>query len=308
MNRSFPWLPVVIGLLFLATAFSGCEQMRASIDQAEKEGKIKPGQARFLRAATDLGEGIVQSARDFSPEQEYYIGRTTAANILSRYPLVHDERATAYVNMVGLTLVGYADRPTLFSPAAGQGAQGWHFAVVQSDSINAFAAPSGFIFITTGALHAMQSEDELAGVLAHEVIHVDKRHGLDSIKKETMRQIPMKIFKDLAPEAAARLQAIFENSISDVVNASTSNGYGQAYETEADKDGARLAARAGYDPYALVRFLERTGAKDDRWGGKTHPPTATRISGIQMALSNYPYQGTDEQLRKERFTDTIQAR
>lgn len=283
----------------------GCQQAREMIDRAEKEGKIKPGQANVLRAATTLGEGIIESGRDFSPEQEYYIGRTTAAHIMSRHSLVPDERMTAYVNMVGLTLAGYAERGQLFSPVAGKGAQGWHFAVVDSDQVNAFAAPSGFIFVTTGALYAMQSEDELAGVLAHEIVHVDKRHGLDSIKKETMKQIPAKIFKDLAPEAASRLETLFKQSIEDILSASLSNGYGVEQEAEADKEGARLAARAGYDPYALVRFLERTARQDDRWGGKTHPPTASRIESIEMVLAGYPYRGTDESLRLDRFQATL---
>ncbi len=300
MNRTIPW--ILAGLVALV---AGCQAMRQAIDQAEAKGEISPGQARGWRAALTLGEGIIESARDFSPEQEYYIGRTTAAHILSRHSLVQDQGLTAYVNMVGLTLAGYAERPVLFSPVAGKGAQGWHFAVVESDQVNAFAAPSGFIFVTTGALAAMQSEDELAGVLAHEIIHVDKRHGLASIKKETMNQIPAKIFKDLAPEAASKLEELFQKSIDDILGASLTNGYGVEQESESDKDGSRLAARAGYDPYALVRFLERTGPRDDRWGGKTHPPTASRISSIQMVLANYPYQGTDEALRHDRFSATI---
>lgn len=307
MSKGIVRAVLCAGLVFMTGAV-GCQQVHQAVNSLEQQGAMKPGTAKLLRAATDLGEGIITSARDFSPEQEYYIGRTTAAQILARYPLVRDQQLTAYINMVGLTLAGYADRPELFSPAAQKGAQGWHFAVVESDQINAFAAPSGFIFVTTGALQAMESEDELAGVLAHEVTHVDRRHGLDSIKKETMRQIPAKIFKDLAPEAADRLGGIFSSAIGDIVNSSLTNGYGQAYETEADTDGARLAARAGYDPFALARFIERTGRQDDRWGGKTHPPTATRIAGVQSAVANYPYRGTDERLRRERFEMNVRNR
>lgn len=286
----------------------GCQQMRQAVDRAEAEGKLSPGQARLWRGGIALGEGTIESHRDFSPEQEYYVGRTTAAHILSRHPYREAEQMTAYVNMVGLTLAGYAERATLFSPVAAKGGQGWHFAVVESDQVNAFAAPGGFIFVTTGALAAMESEDELAGVLAHEIVHVDKRHGLAAIKEETRKQIPAKIFKELVPEAVAALEQLFQKAIEDVVRSTLTDGYGQEYEDEADREGARLAARAGYDPYALSRFIQRTSVKDDRWGGKTHPPASSRIRSIEMVLADYPYRGTDEALRRERFWSTMGSR
>ncbi len=297
-----------LGACLALVLCAGCQQMRQAIDRAEAEGKLNTGQARLLRGSVALGEGVIESHRDYSPEQEYYVGRTTAAHILSHYPYRRAEQLTAYVNMVGLTLAGYAERPTLFSPVASKGGQGWHFAVVESDAVNAFAAPGGFIFITTGALAAMQSEDELAGVLAHEIVHVDKRHGLAAIKEETRKQIPAKIFKELAPEAVAALEKLFQKAIEDVVRTTLTDGHGQAYEDEADREGARLAARAGYDPYALARFIERTSKKDDRWGGKTHPPSSSRIRSIEMVLADYPYRGTDEALRRDRFWSTVGSR
>src|SRR6185436_514659 len=109
--------------------------------------------------------------------QEYYVGRGVAANAMfdgmGRYIGLYDKDANLeeYVAMVGLSVAMESDRPDTF--------KGYRFGVMASNDINAFAAPGGFIFVTTGALKLMENEDELAGVLSHEIAHVNLRHPED---------------------------------------------------------------------------------------------------------------------------------
>ena len=133
--------------------------------------------------------------KDLTPENEYYVGRSVATNLLSRanYKYVEADayqsgqlgKTTAYVNAVGNVLAASAmgtprkdDRP---SPIAG-----WHFVIVDDDTINAFAASGGFILVNKGLIKTAKNEDELAAVLAHEVAHTVRGHAIGSIKKSRM--------------------------------------------------------------------------------------------------------------------------
>ncbi|HLD10363.1 MAG TPA: M48 family metalloprotease, partial [Methylophilaceae bacterium] len=101
---------------------------------------------------------------------EVEIGDGVAANLLGAAPLVQDDKLQAYVNRLGWWLVQQTERPEL----------AWHFGVLDTDSVNAFAAPGGYVFVTRGLLLRMRNEAELAGVMAHEISHVLKRHHLQA--------------------------------------------------------------------------------------------------------------------------------
>jgi predicted Zn-dependent protease len=126
---------------------------------------------------TALGAAVGCSHPKLTESQEYYVGRGVAANAMfdadGRYVGLYDkdQNLEEYVALVGLSVALESDRPETF--------KGYHFGVVNSPDINAFAAPGGFIFVTTGALKLMANEDELAGVLSHEIGHVNLRHPED---------------------------------------------------------------------------------------------------------------------------------
>src|SRR5690606_26282584 len=125
---------------------------------------------------------IISKSQDLKPvetQSEVDIGKGVAANLLGAAPLVKDEKLQAYVNRLGWWLVQHTERTDLV----------WHFGVLDTDSLNAFAAPGGYVFITRGLLLNMRNEAELAGVLAHEIAHVLQRHHLAAIQKNAQTGI-----------------------------------------------------------------------------------------------------------------------
>ena len=109
---------------------------------------------------------------DADIKEEILFGREMSAIILADRKLVEDINLSRYLNLVGQALVRHSSRPELQ----------YYFAAIESDQINAYAAPGGYIFVTTAALNLMQSEAELAGVLAHEIAHVTQRHIVKTLK------------------------------------------------------------------------------------------------------------------------------
>ena len=119
--------------------------------------------ARMARALT----------RDFTVEEEVALGRVVAARVLATYPLADDDKLQKYVTLVGKTVALQSSRPDL----------DWHFAVIETDMVNAFSCPGGYVFITTGAMAQIGSEAELAVVLGHEIAHATEKHILKEIKR-----------------------------------------------------------------------------------------------------------------------------
>lgn len=226
---------------------------------------------------------IQKASEDFTPEQEYYIGRTVGAVVLSKYRAYDNQAATKYVNTVGQTLAQASDLPETFN--------GYHLLLLDSQDINAFATPSGLIFVTRGMLRCCGSEDELAAILAHEIGHVQLRHGMQSIEKgrvtEALTVIGLEATKTFGPSEVASLTRTFEGSINDITTTMISNGYSRSFEAEADQAAVTILGRVGYDPGGLVRMLERMDTQLKPGGidfAKTHPSPRSRIDGLAGTL------------------------
>jgi hypothetical protein len=131
-----------------------------------------------LDTIKSTAETTQKAAREISDEEEYFVGRAVAARIISSYPLSVDESLTVYINKVGQAVALHSEKPYTYG--------GYHFALLDSDEVNAFACPGGTILITTGMLKTVRNEDELAAVLAHEIAHVNNRDGIAAIKKITL--------------------------------------------------------------------------------------------------------------------------
>lgn len=226
---------------------------------------------------------------DISAEEEYYIGRSVAAMIAGQYAVYDNAAANAYVNTLGQTLAAASDRPQTYG--------GYHFQILDSEEINAFAAPGGFIFITRGMLKCAKHEGALAAVLAHEIGHVEKKHGLQAIQKSritsALTELALKGVQYKAGEASFILSsslAVFEGSINDIVTTMVTNGYSRAFEKEADQAAATILQRVGYDPNSLVEMLQvmetllKPGGKDF---AKTHPSPESRIAELEKTIGDY---------------------
>lgn len=238
------------------------------------------------KSAVKVGKAAGKAAEDLTPEHEYYIGRAVAATILGKYKPWDDAAAAAYLNILGQTLARASDRPQTFA--------GYHFAVMDSDEINAFGCPGGLILISRGLLRCCSNEDQVAAVLAHEIGHVAKSHGLASIQQSRILDVAGVLFKEGASHAGGNVAALsgaFAGSIGDVTKTLMVNGYSRGQEGEADLEAVTILTRVGYDPRALGQVLA-TMAQRYKPGGvdfaKTHPDPADRIAALKEKIPDAP--------------------
>lgn len=221
------------------------------------------------------GEGLVNigaSALPIGPEKEREIGFGIAATVIGRYHLVQDDELLHYVNLVGQAVAQQSIRGSEVE---------FHFGVLDTDDVNAFAAPGGFILITRGALGLMASEADLAGVLAHEVGHVDQKHVLDEIRRSS-------VFKTAQEETD--LQGPLLDQIAELGGSLLFMGLSREDEMECDSLGVLYATATGYRPGGLVDFLTRLAAEEQAEGEgvkewmATHPSTGERIEALHRQM------------------------
>jgi predicted Zn-dependent protease len=247
-----------------------------------------PGQSLF-----DIGRKLMENADviqntvtnsdvllgTIDDEQERRIGATAGAVLLGAARPVDNPEVQQYVNDVGRWLALHTERPELR----------WRFAVLEADTINAFAAPGGYAFVTRGLFLMLRNEHELAGVLAHEMAHVLARHHVNAlVERERV---------GLAAELGMRAMDQQGLLIDALIGASKelyASGLSHADEHEADRMGVVIAERAGYDPYGLVhalKTLQAVGRDDDAllaFFSSTHPPLAGRLERLQGRLAQRP--------------------
>jgi predicted Zn-dependent protease len=240
-----------------------------------------------LNIASKSAEAVAKSFEDITPEQEYYIGRAVGANILSSYPPYTEAKANTYLNLLGQTLAAASDRPETFG--------GYHFLILDSGEINAFAAPGGLVFASRGLLACADSEDTVAAILAHEIGHVVKQHGLKAIKTSRFKDAGLAIGKAAVEEYGsaelAQVTSAFSGTIDDITSTLVNSGYSREAEKEADLAAVQILKRTGYDPNALVRMLEVMKTRLKPGGpdfAKTHPDPQVRIAEIRKKLPEAP--------------------
>jgi predicted Zn-dependent protease len=238
-----------------------------------------------INAITSTVKSVSKAARPLSDEEEYYVGRAVAARITSTYPLYRNSRLTEYLNLIGQAIVLHTDKPTTFG--------GYHFAILDSSEVNAFACPGGMILITRGMISSVKSEDELAAVLAHEIGHVIHRDGIAAIQSsrwsEALLVIGSNAAREFGPRDTAKLVSLFEGSIDDVFKTLVVNGYGREQEKAADSAALVYLAAAGYDQQGLTGYLKRLeeGGKGSKGGiFTTHPGTEERLENVRQSAAS----------------------
>lgn len=225
--------------------------------------------------------------------EEVEIGEEVSAVLLQRASIYNVRDVQRYVNSVGVWLAQQTERPDI----------PWTFSVIRDDSFNAFATPGGFIYITTGTLEQLESEAELAGVLAHEIAHVVKKHHLQAIQKEARIGIAAdlaRFLKDSQEDSSDGGSSIafgdhsVENKLLNTIQDVYSDGLARGDELEADKMGMVIAARAGYDPMAYIAVLQKIEAQQDDspfWKAfsKRHPSAEDRLTELQDLAEKMAY-------------------
>lgn len=297
MSRRFFLAALSCGLLAGFVLITGCATV-ANVTSAvgEAAGVITPGQGQSIRR---VGEAAEKTFADITPEQEYYIGRSVGATIVNTYKVYDQQSANDYLNILGQTVARFSDMPETF--------RGYHFLLLETDEINAFAAPGGFIFISRGMMQLCKSEDDLAAVIAHEVGHIQYRHAVRAIKSSRLTSaltiLALESAKNLGGEDLAQVTQAFEGSITDITSTLMTGGYARGQEREADKAAIEILKRMGYRQQSLVEVLGRMDKvlkTDNRGFGTTHPPAASRIEEL-MPIINDAATPAPNQARQQRF-------
>jgi len=276
-------------LILSALMFTGCiKEMDQMIKTPELDSYLgsKGISSQQRNSLTKLSTSFVKSMEDLTPEQEYYIGRTVSANLFSRYKPYTNAKAQSYINQIGYQLSFASELPNTYG--------GYHFQILDSDEINAFAAPGGFVFITRGILRCAESEDAVAAIIAHEIAHITNRHGLRTIKSSRWGEmgslLAIETTKRYTNENVATLVKTFEGSISDIMNTMVVNGYSRDYELEADQTAVKILEKSGYDPSAITKMLQKMEKKiqpGESGFASTHPSPSDRIEALNpSALSS----------------------
>jgi predicted Zn-dependent protease len=211
----------------------------------------------------------------FSPEQDIELGEASAEEIRRQVVVVEDERTEAYVQRLGERVAAHA--PGYKFP--------YKFVVVSSPEVNAFALPGGYVFVNEGAIEAAQSEGELAGVLAHEIAHVSLRHGTTQASRAYLAKTGLSILNAVAGGLQGDLGRVAAAVGGAGANELFTKSNREA-ELQADAEGARLVAAAGYDPRDMTRFFRRLYERGgEREGESDHPDPASRVAAINEVVN-----------------------
>ncbi len=297
---NFQW-QAFTALLSFVIVLAGCTTItKVTTGVLQATGTISKDQADSLNRSA---EAVEKTFKDITPEQEYYIGRSVAATILTSYKPYDNEAATHYVNVLGQTLALASDKPETFG--------GYHFIIMDTPEINAFSAPGGFVMVSRGLLRCCRNEDALAAVLAHEVGHVEQQHGLKAIKGSRLTGaltiLALEAGKNLGGQNLSDVTKAFEGSISDVTSSLVNKGYASSLEYQADASAVKIMKRVGYNPAGLLDMLgqmKQHMPPGSAGFGKTHPDPEKRIQEAGSAIGT-PAPLAEPAVRQARFTRAL---
>jgi beta-barrel assembly-enhancing protease len=241
-------------------------------------------------------EMVAGAAHKISEEEEYYIGRAVAANILSQYPLWKNQSLSRYLNLIGKALALKSERPEIFG--------GYHFALLDSDEANALSAPGGIIFISRGIIQMAGNEDEIAAILAHEIQHIVNKDPLKAIKSQRMKSLGTFAAGE-AMGSGSEVLGIFKDSVLDISGTLLQKGYSRGQEKDADLQALDLLAATGYNPESLLTMLQKCRGieKKKAKAFSAHPSAAKRIDYVGDALEKIS--AGDMSARSARFKKSV---
>lgn len=271
-------------LLIASLAVVGCTAItKISTTIGVATGRLTPEQARSINK---VAGSVAKWLDNMEPSEEYYLGRAVTATLLQNYKPYDSRAANTYINTIGQTLATASDKPDTFG--------GYRFLIINTDQVNAFAMPGGFILISRGILRCANNEDELAAVLAHEIAHIELAHGVKSISKGRFTSVfataGAETLKQVGNEFVGELTEALEGSVSDIVKNLAVKGYSKKSEYAADESAVKIMKRVGYDPTALRTMLVQMKAKtpkDSAGFGKTHPSPDDRIDELKRDLRKF---------------------
>jgi beta-barrel assembly-enhancing protease len=235
---------------------------------------------------------VSEATAVWTPEQEQAIGEASAAKLVHVLGLYQNPDMNHYVSRVGSALASHSSRGLEYK-----------FGILETESVSAFGMPGGYVFVTRGALANMKNEAELAGVLAHEIAHVDNRHLEKEIRGKKLTGIAASEgFEQIGNRVP--YGGYLQNLGAQVVTQALTQSYSRDKEDEADRKGTELSAATGYDASGLKNFLATLNElknKDPQnskratglWGS-THPPLEQRVAELTPIAAQFPGGATNE--------------
>jgi predicted Zn-dependent protease len=213
---------------------------------------------------------------NITEQEEIELGGDVSVKIRQRFGVVQDAAVHKYVTLVGTVLTEQTTRPGL----------PWTFIVLDTDGVNAFAAPGGYVHITRGALALIKTEAELAGVLGHEIAHVAQRHTVNAIRKNKGVQIG-------SGEAFSNRGTFLDALANRAYDMVLENSFDRGDELDADKEGILLVQRATYAGAGLADFLAHLSERNKGQAEKnglfaSHPETQERIGKVKQLAGSKP--------------------
>lgn len=289
MHKSMIILMIMSGLvtnvyaLDLGKALEGVVKEKIQETTGKKPELAKPESAQAEAAQVDQPTQSVETSptkpvinwKSPSREEEIGIGRNVTGSLLGAAPLVKDDGLQQYVNKVGRWVANQSERADL----------PWKFGVIESNDLNAFAAPGGYVLITKGLYQTFQNEAQLAGVLGHEIAHVVKKHHLKVMQKQALLDMGASMLGNKFGDNKVSKKAI--NTGAEI----SARNLDKSAEYEADRMGMILAHRAGYDVYGLPEVLQsmaQINKNDDSVAllFKTHPHPDERLAQLGESSGN----------------------
>lgn len=228
---------------------------------------------------------------------EILFGRELASKVLGKYPPVKNDQLNAYVNKVGQVVAQMSERSELK----------YRFIVLDTDIINAFAAPGGYIFITKGALNNIEDESELAAILAHEIGHVELRHYVKKVKLRSSKGSAEDGLGAILSGGGRAATQAFNEALDETMEILFNKGLqSKKDEFEADQTSVFLLANAGYDPTALMRYfnrIEKNQSEQVQILSETHPPLTERINEMDTLIEQNGLSNINLATLQERFNE-----
>ncbi len=299
-------LALLGGGLLLAAPGAMAETRNGSADPAAPAiGGASPGVQKVDFNPRQARQRLGQVRQfDFDAEDvavELDFGREVAAHLLGRHALDSSEQRDRYVALVGHSLVPNANRPEI----------DFRFGVLDTDAVQAFATPGGYIFVSRGALALMEDEAELVGVLAHEIIHVTERHIVKELDITSGEGGFASGLARIVGGSGDPARAAFAQAVDQALEILLEEGLSKEDELEADQLGTLLAAQSGYDPAGLRRYLarleERSAGEEVEDGvSDTHPPLTERVAALEEFLADSGLADTRRPRLSQRFEENME--
>jgi predicted Zn-dependent protease len=258
----------------------------------------------YTDTALTFGKNLSEVRTELTPEEEYYLGRGVAAMVFSKYRPLNNRDINLYIMRVGRVVAQHSQRPETFN--------GYRFMVLDTEEVNAFAAPGGFVFVTKGLLKFVPDEDALAAVLAHEIAHVAADHGVEAIAQAKLTSAFVTVGKQVAssytPADLRILTEAFGDGVSEIFETVLVSGYSRGQEYDSDEAAVQLASKAGYNPNGLAVVLTALADNDGEGGWySTHPDAEQRLRNVRKISKPEGEETPGQSIRKKRYTQALRS-